>query len=300
MKAVAILEFPSDLGLKPLYADTTAGVKRLPAWLKEHGFHQRIAPAIVRRLPAPQPISITDAETRVRNSDQLIAYAIEQQACLTELLREDYFSIILGGDCSIVIGSMLALKSMGSFGLFYLDGHTDFIGTDISQTAGAAGMCLAIAAGKGHDKLINIFNLKPYVEEKHIWCVGNREYDAAYVQPILDSCITYFDLKELRRVGLTQCVDSFLEMIRKEALDGFFIHLDVDVLDDEIMPAVDSRSPDGLQYAELKEILTPLVQHAVGIEITILDPDLDPDGKYTNEFVNTFTDIITAGRKDPN
>ena len=72
------------------------------------------------------------------------------------------------------------------------------------------------------------------------------------------------------------------------------MHLDVDVLDDELMPCVDSRQEDGFSYTELKNILKPLFASplAAGINITILDPDLDNGGKYASLFVNEFTSLF--------
>jgi arginase family enzyme len=60
---------------------------------------------------------------------------------------------------------------------------------------------------------------------------------------------------------------------------GFWIHVDADVLDPAELPAVDSPTPGGLKLDELAELLTPLVRHpgALGLELTIYDPGLDPD-----------------------
>jgi arginase len=60
---------------------------------------------------------------------------------------------------------------------------------------------------------------------------------------------------------------------------GFWIHVDADVLDPTVLPAVDSPEPGGLTLEELDELLTPLVRHpsALGLELTIYDPALDPD-----------------------
>jgi arginase len=62
---------------------------------------------------------------------------------------------------------------------------------------------------------------------------------------------------------------------------GFWIHFDVDVLDPQVMPAVDSPAPDGLQYDELSALLGPLLRHplAVGMNMTIYDPKRDPGGE---------------------
>ena len=291
---INILEFPSNLGLKKAEYGIEPGVGKLPEWLKRHGFHKKINPEKTLRIEPPKYAMDLDVDSSVRNADKIIEYAIEQSNILSDEIGENAFQIIIGGDCSILIGNSIALKQKGNYGLFFLDGHTDFIWPELSQTGGAAGMDLAIVTGYGHDKLTNIHNQKPYFKEKNIFCVGNREYDPNYVSPILESDIQYFDLKGLRTNGLKKTANQFLALVRENNLDGFFIHLDVDVLNDKIMPAVDSRQIDGLTYKELAELLIPLLSSnkAIGIEITILDPDLDPNGEHTNEFVKNFIEIL--------
>jgi arginase len=57
------------------------------------------------------------------------------------------------------------------------------------------------------------------------------------------------------------------------------------------MPCVDSRTPDGLTYDEFNELTFILFKSnkIVGLEITILDPDLDKTGEYTTAFVDNIT-----------
>ncbi len=160
-------------------------------------------------------------------------------------------------------------------------------------------MDLAIVTGHGHDKLTDIDGLKPYIAEEHVWCIGNREQDDAYVKAILDSHVHYTSLDALRQEGIVHSIAHFLKMIREKGLDGFWIHIDVDVLNDDLMPAVDSRQPDGLTYDEFGGILRLLLSDAkaAGLEITILDPDLDPDGRYTKEFVRNFCEVFKGRKK---
>lgn len=295
---INLFEFPSNLGLIKTDYAIEPGVKKLPGWLKQFGFHDRIKPDKIVRLEPPAYTMLVDKASQVRNADSIVAYAKEQAALLYNEINNDTFQLIIGGDCSILIGSAIALRQKGKYGLFYLDGHSDFIWPEMSGTHGAAGMDLAIVAGRGHDKLTNIYNLQPYIQEGHIYCVGNREYDADYEKPVIESDVTYFPLNRLRENGLQNTVQQFLQMVQQNNLDGFFIHFDVDALDDRIMPAVDSRTPDGLSYDELAEILTPLLssKKAVGMEITILDPDLDKDGIYTREFVDKMIKIINSAK----
>ena len=65
------------------------------------------------------------------------------------------------------------------------------------------------------------------------------------------------------------------------------MHLDADVLDDAIMPAVDYRMPGGLSWEELATILQAAIAsgHAIGLNITIFNPQLDSDGSIATAFV---------------
>ncbi|MBO9204440.1 MULTISPECIES: arginase family protein [Niastella] len=294
---INLFEFPSNLGLKKTDYAHEPGVKKLPDWLKQFGFHDQIKPDKVVRLDPPVYSMLVDEASLVRNADNIVVYAEGQAALLYNEIKKDTFQLILGGDCSILVGSALALKQKGKYGLFYLDGHTDFIWPEMSGTHGAAGMDLAIVAGHGHSKLTNIHDLNPYIQEEHIFCVGNREYDADYEKPVIASNVAYFPLNRLRENGLQNTVQQFLQMVQLHNLDGFFIHFDVDALDDRLMPAVDSRTEGGLSYEELAEVLIPLLasNKAIGMEITILDPDLDEDGRYTREFVTQMVHIFSAG-----
>lgn len=294
MRAIDIFEFPTNLGLRQQDPEREPGVNRMPEWLHQHGLHERLQAEQVFRLEPPAYEMEQDEPAGILNVEAASDYAIRQAQLMSRQLERDSFKLILGGDCSILIGSTLSLKQRGKYGLFFLDGHTDYITPDLSQTGGIAGMDLAIAAGVGDERLTNLEQCKPYVEPQHIFCVGNREYDQDYVKPVLESDVHYYDLVRVRSEGIQPMIESFLAMMNEQELDGFLIHLDVDVLNDTLMPAVDSRQPDGLSYDELAEILISLVSHrlAVGMEVSILDPSLDPDGQYTTALVDHLTDVL--------
>ncbi|HEX3080265.1 MAG TPA: arginase family protein [Puia sp.] len=291
---ITIFEFPSNLGLIEPKPGHEPGVKKLPDWLRTFHFHDILHPVKILTLPALPYSMHVDEESGIRNAEAIAEYAVRQSGLLISGFGEKSFSLVIGGDCSIIIGNTLCLKKLGNYGLFFLDGHTDYMWPELSGTKGAAGMDLAIVTGHCHPKLSNIEGNGPYMREENVYCVGNREYDGQYVKTIEDSDIQYFDLNSLRVNGIKKCCQSFLDMVEKKNLDGFWIHLDLDVLDDEQMPAVDSRTPGGLSYQELKEILTPLLlsKKSMGMEITILDPELDPDGVYTKVFVNEIAPLI--------
>lgn len=296
MKKIVVIESPSNLGLIEPFGGGEPGVKKLPAWLKKHGFYKRLRPYRIKKINSPPYTMMVDAESGVRNADSIVVFSKELSVAVQSTIMRGYFPLVIGGDCSVLIGCALGLKEIGKFGLFFLDGHTDFMWPELSQTAGAAGMDLAIVCGIGSEKLTNIGHLKPYFDEKYVWCVGNRHDIDWYVNAIKNTSIHFVDLNNLRKTGIRNCVADFLKSVNEEELEGFWIHLDVDVLNDDLMPAVDSRQPDGLLYEEFYEILQPLITHkkATGINLTILDPDRDPGGFYTKLFINNFSRVFNA------
>jgi arginase len=84
--------------------------------------------------------------------------------------------------------------------------------------------------------------------------------------------------------------DALARLVRAD-LDGVWIHLDCDALDDAVMPAVDYRLPDGLHWDELQAVLGAAIATGavVGIEVTIFNPALDPDGSIARGLVSCLT-----------
>jgi arginase len=295
LKHLIIIEAPSNLGLKQL-RDVEPGVRKLPAWLKTHGLYDALQPQKVIYVEPPPYSMHLDEESGVRNADDIVSYSKTLSEEITTALNAAQFPLVIGGDCSILIGCALALKSIGTYGLFFIDGHTDFVLPHFSQTKAAAGMDLAIVSGNGPDRLTNINSLKPYIAEENIFAVGNRYLQNDYVKLITESAINYYDLHTLRAASIEYIAKKFLEQVESSNLDGFWIHLDVDVLDNELMPCVDSPQPGGLSYAELGHIIQALLlsPKIKGINITILDPDLDPNGTYAKIFIENFSQMLTA------
>lgn len=299
MREICIVEFTSNLGLKEPKPSKEPGVNRLPDWLWKNNLHKALHVDNVMRLDAPKYSSVKDPETNVLNADSLVTYAREQAYLINNLISANKFPFVLGGDCSILLGPAIALKQKGNYGLFYLDGHTDFMDISLSETGGVGGMAASIVTGNGHPKLTNILNLSPYIKEENLWCVGNREYDEEYENEIRKSDATYLSLEELRKKGIKNSVQTFLSEVENNKLDGFWLHIDVDVLNDDVMPCVDSRTPDGLTYEEFNELTSYLFQSEKlsGLEITILDPDLDETGQYTKEFVKNLSSTFNLFKK---
>ncbi|MCC4771458.1 arginase family protein [Methanosarcina sp. DH2] len=291
MLQFSVVDAPSILGLKP------TGVETLPEALKKAGLIHGLQAEYAGRVDASPYKPERDKSTLLLNPYSIKEFSLHLAEKVADVRKKEQFPIVLGGDCSILIGCMLALRHSGKYGLFFIDGHADFYQPEAEPNGEVASMELAIVSGRGPGVLTNIDGLKPLVRDENIIAFGYRdtEEQKEYAsQDILETSINAFSLEQIRSLGSAKAAQKSLDRLQKSQLDGFWIHLDADVLDNAIMPAVDyPLQGGGLQWDELSDLLRALMvsDQAKGITITIFNPTLDPDGSIASK----FTQSIIAG-----
>jgi hypothetical protein len=158
-----------------------------------------------------------------------------------------------------------------------------------SITGGAAGMDLALVTGTGPELLTNIDGQKPYVRPEDTVLFGYRWPDSESIARPSDP-MKSFPLDAIRAQGIAESAKQAIIYLESSPTLGFWLHLDVDVLSPEWMFAVDSPDPGGLTPEELATLLKTVYRskHCAGMQITIYDPTLDPDGVCCNQIVETL------------
>jgi arginase len=292
MSQFAIIDAPSILGLRP------TGVQYLPEALKAAGLMKKLKAKYAGRVLSLSYNPQRDKSTLLLNSDTIKAFSLQLAGKVISVLNKKQFPIVLGGDCSILIGNLLALRQIGSssssrYGLFFIDGHADFYQPEASLTGEVADMDLAIVSGRGPDILSDIEGLKPLVLDQDVVVFGCRDRDQAASygsQDVYKTNMHIFDLEKVLTLGIRHAASLAIEKLMNDDLAGFWIHLDADVLDDAIMPAVDYRLDGGLSFSDLSELLKILLGSgcAVGMDITIFNPLLDVDGSITRRFISSI------------
>lgn len=286
----AVIEAPSVLGLKP------TGVDELPRTLLRHGLAEKLDARIAARLTPPPYSPEIDPETLTLNAHAIAEWSPELADAVGDVLDRDEFPIVLGGDCSILLGSTLALRRRGRYGLLFVDGHADFYQPEVNPNGEAASMDLAFATGHGPALLTDLEGLAPLVREEDAVAFGFRDMEeqAQHGSQPLPEALKAFDLPTVRRMGAGAAATAAVEHVARPELDGFFIHLDADCLDDAVMPAVDYRIPDGLTPEELSDVLKIALAsgRAVGIQVTIYNPRLDESGEAGRLLARILLDAL--------
>lgn len=286
----AILEAPSTLGL------ATDGVEGLPDRLLELGLAERIRARRAGRLSVPPKDPTPDLETGTLNARAIAAWSPRLADAVEAVMDAGEFPVVLGGDCTILLGSMLALRRRGRHGLFFIDGNADFFQPEAEPNGEGASMDLAFATGYGPALLTDIEGRFPLVraEDAVAFAFRDHEDQAEFgSQPLPPEMRTY-DLHAVRRMGVEDAARAAVDHLARAELDGFFIHLDADCLDDAIMPAVDFRVPGGLSWDELEAVLRIALASgkAVGLEVAIYNPRLDEDGSAGRGLADVLAAVL--------
>ena len=144
--------------------------------------------------------------------------------------------------------------------------------------------------------MTNLEGLSPYIHDSDVVVMGVRS-DDEYLAEMREVGIAVWTVSDLRSEQSENAPAAGLSRLENPDLDGFWIHLDVDVLDPELMPAVDSPTPGGLDIDELVTTLGILLAspRSVGLDVTVFDPDLDPEGTLAGRLTDTLVAAFSRG-----
>ncbi|MEU3624466.1 arginase [Amycolatopsis coloradensis] len=276
MGKLVLLDAPSNLGLRPPAEGAVPGCYKAPGALRDHGLLTRLGATDGGVVTPPRYLPDWSPDGGARNAAGIATYTAALAGRLAKIRADGGFPVVLGGDCSIALAAMLTLRREGRYGIVYFDGHDDFrhLGNS-DHVASVGGEALAVVTGRGAPELADVDGLGPYVRDEDVLVLGVRAEESAEAR---EAGLRIVTSQEVMASGTDAALAAAREIFAP--LDGFWIHVDIDTLDPEFVSAVDSPDPGGLSPDKLVELLRGLlaIPGAAGLELTIFDPDLDPDG----------------------
>jgi arginase len=157
-------------------------------------------------------------------------------------------------------------------------------------------MALAAAVGKGEKELVSIGKTFPLVREEDVSVVGFRtsNLDPPELRALQGARLNLYAVDALRRDGITTSLHEAVESLPKP----LYLHLDIDVIGSTEMPALAGmhagvHSPGGLALREANSLCEALAGLPLaGLDITLYDPDLDPQRSHAKEIVELIGRIL--------
>ena len=232
---------------------------------------------------------IRDLETGIKDFDLWIDLSNALSRKLGPILERESFPLLLGGDCSMLVGIFSAFVQRDTeVGLVFLDGHADFQSPETSASGDPADMELAILTGRGPEKIVRIAGKHPLLKDEDVVVYGIRAWDQ-----IAESDIGVYDKKLMTDIGIKGAVEEGLENFTRRNLP-LWLHFDVDVLDPEFMPVM-YPEPGGLTFEEVLEFLTLVWASGriIGMSIACYHPVLDIDGNAGEQLATLLSNVLS-------
>jgi arginase len=243
------------------------------------------------------PTPRRDPESGIIAPQTFVEMVLSVGEAVTRALRESCFPLVLGGDCGLLLGCLDAVRGLhGQPGLLFVDGHEDAYAPHESPTGETADMEIGLALGRFLDHVpLPLRQRLPLLTPADVVMLGPR--DASILQkelvPSLASLVEIIDDAALLGGDLISATNDGLKTIGADRR-AWWLHTDLDVLSTDALPAVDYQQPGGLSWEALEAITLQAIRtpNLCGWDITIYNPDFDPDGRWAARIVRYITRVI--------
>ncbi|MCR4733929.1 MAG: arginase [Treponema sp.] len=277
---VHILEMPLDFGASRHGSDMgpsairLAGIKEKLESLGHKTFeHADIFKATAQEYQKP-------GNPKAKYLKPIVKACTKLAAEVEKITATGDFPLVLGGDHSIVLGTLAGLsasaKKQGKeVGVLYVDAHGDFNTPETSPSGNIHGECLAASAGLGLPELTNLYFEGQKVNPKNICFVGSRDLDPGEKILMKKAGVTVFTMSDIDSQGFPAIVRQVLAFFKK--IDIVHVSFDMDVLDPMFAPGTGIPLPGGLTNREALLLMEEMAStgKVKSAEIVEVNPILD-------------------------
>ncbi|MBE0550583.1 MAG: arginase [Rubrivivax sp.] len=292
---ISLIGAPTDIGAGARGASMgpealrVAGIK---AVLEGHGLHVRDRGNLAG--PANPWLPPVDG---YRHLNEVVAWnQLVHDAVLAEL-RLDRLPIVLGGDHSLGIGSISAVarfcRDAGKkLRVLWLDAHADFNTSVLTPSGNIHGMPVACLCGHGPQPLIEIGGTVPALNPKALRQIGIRSVDAGEKRLVHQVGLEVFDMRYIDEMGMRHTMELALATL--DTNTHLHVSFDVDFLDPDIAPGVDTTVPGGPTYREAQLCMEMIADSGrlASLDVMELNPALDVRNKTAELAVDLIESLF--------
>ena len=274
-----------------------------------HGPTAARAAGIVERLQRAHPDATTHdagdafghvplAENRLKD---VAACCAQLRAQTKATVLDGMMPIVIGGDHSLAVGSMAgvaaARRAQGEVppGLLWIDAHTDINTHETTPSGNPHGMSAAALIGLDTLHLSDVVGRDGLFDPSRMVYIGTRDVDPGEQVHIDQHDITVFTSQEVKDRGVNAVMSDALAIVAPQC-EPFALTFDIDVLDPDIAPGVDTAVPNGLALDDVRTCLTRAATHApiLAIDMVELNPEKDIDNRTALIAVECIEALVQA------
>ncbi|MFI6857394.1 arginase family protein [Streptomyces sp. NPDC050416] len=185
---------------------------------------------------------VGEARGGVRNADVLERHLVAVRAALAEVPAGEP-AVTVGGDCAVDLAPVEA--ALCAFGdrltVVWFDAHGDLNTPESSPSGAFHGMVLRALIGDGPEGLRPARSLAA----DRVVLAGTRSLDPGEQDFVASRGVRHLGVEQLAGPG------PLLAAVRATGAEAVYVHIDLDVLDPTVFPAVGTPEPGGLGVEEL-------------------------------------------------
>ncbi len=283
-RSVEIVGMPLDLGQSERGTDvgpTALRYARLVERLRGQGHvvvdHGNVeVPAFTKVGESERPGVIADVNRRLFSLCRSIQ-------------KGDGLPLVLGGDHSVVVGSVAASTSIERTGLLWVDAHGDFNTPETSPSGNVHGMPLAALIGRGDPRLTSVSS-NHFLRSEDVVLLGVRQLDELERTALRDAQIRVFSMRDIDQRGIHAVMREALSLLAHTS--RLHLSLDMDALDPHDAPGVGTPVRGGLTYREAHYIMEEVAScsRLVAMDVVEINPMLD----VKNQTATTAVDLVLS------
>lgn len=240
-------------------------------------------------------VQVENSDSKLKNLKEVIQTNTKLAEKVAEVLEENRFPLVLGGDHSVAIGTLAGLSTKyKNLGVIWYDAHADMNTDETSPSGNIHGMPLAVSMGYGDERLVNLHHEGQKVKPENVIIIGARSIDPGERKLIKELGMQVYTMHEIDKYGMTAVMEKAIAHLKGNDVDGVHLSLDLDALDPLYTPGVGTPVAGGVSYREshlAMEILeeSKLITSAEFVEV---NPILDKKNKTADVAVGLMGSLF--------
>jgi arginase len=301
--AVKIVRQPKKIALIGAPSSAAAfqpGSEKAPAALRAAGLVDRLKEAgfeVHDYGDCPQRLFADDDEhRRARNLPAIVAGLNDLKIHAETAIKSGALVLVLAGDCAQSIGLLTgARRYYKHLNLIWFDRDADLNTPATTPSGRIDGMVVAHIVGRGAPELVRFWGESPLVREPDVLLYGIARLDPPEQEVLAKSPLRHVTAEQIVAKGAEKSAIDALTHSHADTRE-FILHLDVDVISGDDLPAVNVPETGGLSLAQVRDSLKKFVAHKnlLGLDIAQFNPDKDPDGSAAKKIVALLVEALTA------
>jgi arginase len=233
---------------------------------------------------------------RARNLKNVVAALNALRPQVEIAAKSGALVLVLGGECTLSLATLAGLRRYyRNVSLLWLDSDADLNVPATSPSGIVNGMVVAHMIGRGAPELVRFWGEPPLVREPDVVLFGLDRLDPPEAALLERSPMKRYLAADILRRGMTAAVDEALARMFAAERD-FVVHLDVDFISGDDLPAVDFPGSGGIRLEDARIALEAAAKqaHLLAFQVASFNPEKDPDGSAARKIVEMLVSALSA------